>query len=85
MTIYAYLQQMDQDRLAHLLGDAQLADELPEMPLTTAAKSSLCPAELGRKLFGDTRGCEELGRSAGKCADCAWRFLRLDMPERQAP
>ena len=47
MTIYAYLQQMDQDRLAHLLGDAQLADELPEMPLTTAAKSSLCPAELG--------------------------------------
>lgn len=62
MMIYTYLQRMDQDRLARLLGDAQLAAELPELPLTTAAKRSLCPAELGRKLLGDDRGCEELGR-----------------------
>ena len=84
MMIYTYLQRMDQDRLARLLGDAQLATELPELPLTTAAKRSLCPAELGRKLLGDDRGCEELGRSAGKCADCARRFLRLEMPGKGA-
>lgn len=84
MMIYTYLQRMDPDRLARVLGDAQLAAELPELPLTTAAKRSICPAELGRKLFGDDRGCEELGRSAGKCSDCARRFLRLELPGKEA-
>ena len=37
MMIYTYLQRMDPDRLARVLGDPQLAQELPELPLTTAA------------------------------------------------
>ena len=56
MMIYTYLQRMDPDRLARVLGDSQLAQELPELPLTTAAKRELCPAELSRRLFGDDRG-----------------------------
>lgn len=81
MMIYTYLQRMDPDRLARVLGDSQLAQELPELPLTTAAKRELCPAELSRRLFGDDRGCEDMNRSKGRCSECARRFLRLDMPE----
>lgn len=81
MMIYTYLQRMDPDRLARVLGDAQLAQELPELPLTTAAKREICPAELSRRLFGDDRGCEDMNRSKGRCSECARRFLRLDMPE----
>lgn len=81
MMIYTYLQRMDTDRLARVLGDSQLAQELPELPLTTAAKRELCPAELSRRLFGDDRGCEDMNRSKGRCSECARRFLRLDMPE----
>ena len=66
MMIYTYLQRMDPDRLARVLGDSQLAQELPE---------------LSRRLFGDDRGCEDMTRSKGRCAECARRFLRLDMPE----
>lgn len=83
MMIYTYLQRMNPDRLARVLGDAQLAAELPELPLTTAAKRSICPAELGRQLFGDDRGCEDINRGKARCADCARRFLRLDMPDRR--
>ena len=81
MMIYTYLQRMEPDRLARVLGDSQLAQELPELPLTTAAKRELCPAELSRRLFGDDRGCEDMNRSKGRCSECARRFLRLDMPE----
>lgn len=81
MMIYTYLQRMDPDRLARVLGDSQLAQELPELPLTTAAKRELCPAELSSRLFGDDRGCEDMNRSKGRCSECARRFLRLDMPE----
>lgn len=81
MMIYTYLQRMDPDRLARVLGDSQLAQELPELPLTTAAKREICPAELSRRLFGDDRGCEDMNRSKGRCSECARRFLRLDMPE----
>lgn len=81
MMIYTYLQRMDTDRLARVLGDSQLAQELPELPLTTAAKREICPAELSRRLFGDDRGCEDMNRSKGRCSECARRFLRLDMPE----
>lgn len=81
MMIYTYLQRMDPDRLARVLGDSQLAQELPELPLTTAAKREICPAELSLRLFGDDRGCEALNRSKGRCSECARRFLRLDMPE----
>lgn len=81
MVIYTYLQRMDPDRLARVLGDSQLAQELPELPLTTAAKREICPAELSRRLFGDDRGCEDMNRSKGRCSECARRFLRLDMPE----
>lgn len=81
MMIYTYLQRMDPDRLARVLGDPQLAQELPELPLTTAAKREICPAELSRRLFGDDRGCEDMNRSKGRCSECARRFLRLDMPE----
>ena len=81
MMIYTYLQRMDPDRLARVLGDSQLAQELPELPLTTAAKREICPAELSRRLFGDDRGCEDMNRSKGRCSEGARRFLRLDMPE----
>lgn len=81
MMIYTYLQGMEPDRLARVLGDSQLAQELPELPLTTAAKREICPAELSRRLFGDDRGCEDMNRSKGRCSECARRFLKLDMPE----
>lgn len=81
MMIYTYLQRMDPDRLARVLGDSQLAQELPELPLATAAKREICPAELSRRLFGDDRGCEDMNRTRGCCSECARRFLRLDMPE----
>lgn len=83
MMIYTYLQRMDPERLSRVLGDSQLAAELPELPLTTAAKREICPAELSRRLFGDDRGCEDINRGKARCADCARRFLRLDMPERR--
>ena len=81
MTVYTYLQRMPQERLARVLGDAELAAELPMLPLTTAAKRGICPAALGRALFGDERGCEEINRRKASCADCARRFLRLELPE----
>lgn len=43
MMIYTYLQRMDPDRLARVLGDPQLAQELPELAADNGSKAGNLP------------------------------------------
>lgn len=79
MTILSYLQSLEPEERAELLGGREWGLlNLEKLSLKEACGLvSLCPMTVGYALFEDDRSCDK----TGNCRTCTRRFLALEMPE----
>lgn len=80
MTILSYLQSLEPEARAELLGSREWGVlNLEKLDMKAACElDETCPMMVGYALFGDDRSCDK----TGNCRTCTRRFLALEMPEK---